>query len=243
MGRRKNNTDFLKEAIEIHGDKFNYLSPYIKSKEHIKIQCLECTFIFKQIPNSHLMGRGCPQCAIKIKNFNKTKTNTQFLKEAFDIHNNRYEYLEEYKKKNIKIKIKCLQCYNIFEKTPDKHINSKQGCYNCYSSNNGLYNEEYFKSRITEKQKEADLYLCKFWNENEEFYKVGIATNIRYFNHKSKYKTKLISKIKTTLYEAFQKEQQFLKDYKQFRYIPQIKFNGHTECFSSGIFGGTQCMK
>lgn len=58
-----NNTDFIKKAEIVHGNKYDYsLVDYIHSQKKIVINCLKHGK-FKQRPIAHLMGRGCPICS------------------------------------------------------------------------------------------------------------------------------------------------------------------------------------
>ena len=59
------------------------------------------------------------------------KTTKQFILEASNIHNNRYDYsLVEYKNTQTKVKIVCPD-HGIFEKRPVQHISAKVGCPKC----------------------------------------------------------------------------------------------------------------
>jgi len=54
--------EFIKKAKEVHGDKYNYdNSSYYNYMTKVEIICLKHG-IFKQTPNSHLSGQGCPTC-------------------------------------------------------------------------------------------------------------------------------------------------------------------------------------
>jgi len=73
--KRKSTTEiFIKKATKIHNHKYIYNHVYYnKAKNKIKIVCKEHG-IFKQTPNDHLNGNGCPMCReskgeIKIKYF------------------------------------------------------------------------------------------------------------------------------------------------------------------------------
>jgi hypothetical protein len=76
---------FIDKAIKIHDKKFDY--SYIKEYKNnhckVPIMCLQCNNIFHQIPNSHLLGIGCPKCRISKGEL----AIEQFLKE----HNIQYE--------------------------------------------------------------------------------------------------------------------------------------------------------
>jgi G:T-mismatch repair DNA endonuclease (very short patch repair protein) len=51
----------------VHGDKYQYPDqPYVGNKVKVTISC-PTHGVFQQKPNSHLSGRGCPQCANKRK--------------------------------------------------------------------------------------------------------------------------------------------------------------------------------
>lgn len=54
--------DFIKKSREVHGDKYDYTKiKYVNSKTKVSIICPEHGE-FKQKPNGHLSGAGCPMC-------------------------------------------------------------------------------------------------------------------------------------------------------------------------------------
>ena len=66
INNSKNVEDFIKDAVVIHGDKYDYSSSEYNG-------CFEKTIIkckkhgeFKQSPNNHLQGCGCPKCSVTI---------------------------------------------------------------------------------------------------------------------------------------------------------------------------------
>ena len=62
VGQNKTTEEFIKEAKQIHGDKYDYsLVEYNNSKIKIKIICSKHG-VFKQAPNRHILGDGCPIC-------------------------------------------------------------------------------------------------------------------------------------------------------------------------------------
>ncbi len=76
---------------------------------------------------------------------------------------------------------------------------------------------------------------------NEEFVKIGITFNsvkIRYQGKRlAGYNYKILNEIIFDKAEdAFDKELELKRKYKEFRYIPEIKFQGcKTECFNNKI--------
>ena len=63
----------------------------------------------------------------------RTITTEEFIKKAKAVHGDKYDYsLVDYKNCKIKIKIIC-PIHGVFEQTPDKHLNDKNGCKKCAS--------------------------------------------------------------------------------------------------------------
>jgi len=117
---------FIEKANLKHKNKYDYsLVNYKNSKTKIEILC-PIHNIFRQTPSSHLNNNGCIKCS----NSNK-KTTKQFIKDAKNIHKEKYDYsLVNYKNNNTKVKIICFD-HGIFIKTPINHLNNKQGCPKC----------------------------------------------------------------------------------------------------------------
>ncbi|MBC8427402.1 MAG: hypothetical protein H8D97_00775 [Proteobacteria bacterium] len=134
--------------------------------------------------------------------------------------------------------MKCIKRGHLFKQIPPDHLRSKYGCPICATENHpGGYSIELFNDKPRLKNISARLYFYNFYNDIEDFYKIGItAVNERKFEIRKYYKIRLISEIKTTLYDAFLKEQKFIEDFKEFKYIPNIKFYGWTECFDKNIY-------
>lgn len=60
----KSNGDFLLQVSMVHNKKYNYIEPYKGAHIPISIICPKHGE-FKQTPNSHLKGRGCPECQFR----------------------------------------------------------------------------------------------------------------------------------------------------------------------------------
>lgn len=123
--------EFIIKANIIHDNKYDYsLSCYQHNKIKIKIIC-PIHGIFEQIPNNHLNGQGCPKCG-RLNQIKKAKIDhSQFLVMAYNVHGNKYEYLNEYYNQNTILKIKCKKHNIIFKVKANKHIHRKQGCPEC----------------------------------------------------------------------------------------------------------------
>ena len=141
MPKKKTTEEFIKEAKEIHGDKYDYsLVEYKGNHEKIKIIC-PTHGVFEQTPANHLVKHGCPKCG----NVHKPSTE-EFIKRAKEIHGDKYDYsLVEYKNNETKIKIIC-PIHGVFEQTPSGHLAG--GCAAC--SGIKKYTTEEFIKRAKE---------------------------------------------------------------------------------------------
>ena len=79
--RTKNRDEFISDAKEIHGDKYDYSKVvYKQNKSKIIIGCPKHGW-FEQKPNSHLTGRGCLKCKNKAEG-----RIAEYLEKKFIIH-------------------------------------------------------------------------------------------------------------------------------------------------------------
>jgi very-short-patch-repair endonuclease len=124
---------FINQAINVHGNKFDYSKVvYVGSKDKVIIVC-PIHGEFLQRPNDHLSGYGCKKCQYK-KTSNENKFNNEiFIEKAIKIHKNKYDYsLVDYCGYENKIKIICKR-HGVIEQTPHAHL-SGNGCYLCKES-------------------------------------------------------------------------------------------------------------
>ena len=126
--KKSNTEEFIKKAKKVHGDKYDYSKVnYIGSKIEVTIICPEHGE-FKQRPNDHLNGIGCPKCSGHVK-----LTTEEFIKRAREIHGDKYDYSKtNYVNMRTKVTIICPK-HGEFEQTPQGHLNG-DGCPKCCSS-------------------------------------------------------------------------------------------------------------
>ena len=126
---RKDLDDFIQQSIKIHKNYYNYDKViYKNNKVNIIITCPKHGD-FNQIPQHHLRGHGCPDCAPKKSN----KLNDIFISQASKVHDDKYKYIEEYKGAHIPISIDCPK-HGVFSQTPNSHLKGR-GCPECQYSN------------------------------------------------------------------------------------------------------------
>jgi len=144
--RRSNTYKFIQNAINIHGNKYNYSKVnYINNKTLIIIICREHGE-FTQRPFNHLKGHECKKCTIINSLSSQISNIKKFIYKANKIHNNCYDYSKViYVNCNSKIKIICKQ-HGEFLQTPGGHINGR-GCQKC-EGNKKLNTSEFIKRSI-----------------------------------------------------------------------------------------------
>ena len=133
--KRKTKEDFIKQAKEVHPDK-NYgygKVDYRGDREKVIIVC-HVHGDFNQIPSSHLVGRGCPDCGLIQRKEKRKLGNDEFIERSNVKHNNLYGYEKvEYVNTNTHVIIIC-PLHGEFHKTPGKHLQG-QGCPKCAVKN------------------------------------------------------------------------------------------------------------
>ena len=137
MPAKKTTLEFIRDAVLVHCDKYDYSKvEYINAKTKVIIIC-KIHKSFEQIPRAHIKGNGCQKCA-RITVSNKTKKgNELFIKQANEVHGDRYDYSKvDYKNCDTNIIIIC-QDHGEFEQTPWNHLQGKN-CIKCSLIISGL---------------------------------------------------------------------------------------------------------
>lgn len=133
MGKKSNTDEFIKKAILVHGDRYDYSKViYTKSTEKVIIICKEHGE-FLQEANSHLRNKGCRACAGNNIQYN----NQEFIKKAKIKHGDKYNYSKvDYKNAKDKIIITCKK-HGDFTQQPSHHLYG-HGCNICRHEMVGL---------------------------------------------------------------------------------------------------------
>ena len=127
----------IEQFREVHGDKYDYSKVnYTGSNNKVVIICPKHGE-FKQIPNSHKRGQGCPKCG------SRAKLTTEYVIEKFrEVHGDKYDYSNvNYIGCDTKVTIICEE-HGEFEQIPNSH-KSGNGCPKCVGK--GLTTEEVIK--------------------------------------------------------------------------------------------------
>ena len=133
MPKRKTNEEFIRDAVKIHGDKYEYNKvEYQNSKVKVLVTCKEHGDFWVR-PNDLLSGHGCPVCRY-INAHNKTrKTTEQFIADAKSVHGDKYDYSKtKYIQAHERVTITCPK-HGDFSQEPNVHLKGF-GCPKCSQS-------------------------------------------------------------------------------------------------------------
>ena len=125
-------SDFIKKAIERHGDKYDY------SKVSDPLYCTKKVIItcpkhgdFLQLPRRHLSGQSCRRCARALIGKFLRKTQEDFIKKALLKHNCKYNYSKVVYIKNCEKVIIICPKHGEFKQSPLMHLQGN-GCHKCH---------------------------------------------------------------------------------------------------------------
>ena len=122
-------------AMQVHGDQYDYSKvDYISSSQKVCIICKKHGEEFWQAPNSHLMGHGCPLCAIEFKAEKRRFTNDEYIARCREVWGEKYELGKiNYVGRQVKVVVGC-RAHGDFLANPDNFLQGK-GCPKCKSDN------------------------------------------------------------------------------------------------------------
>lgn len=178
MSKRLKTEGFIEKARSVHGYKYDYsLAEFKRTIDLIKIICPKHG-IFEQIPHSHYKGYGCSDCGKERKSKKYTHTIEKFIKDAKDIHGNKYDYSNvNYINNKTKVEIIC-SLHGSFEQTPQNHKKGS-GCIKCNGGGivaknseevilnfKNIHNDEYDYSKVNYvNNKKKIIIICEIHGE------------------------------------------------------------------------------
>jgi hypothetical protein len=225
---------FIEKAFIIHNNIYDYNnSYYVNNRTKISITCAKHGE-FLQLPGAHLKGQGCPLCFKETRGLSKLTSFDDFVKKANNVHNNSFTYYKDtYKSSHFKTKIQCNNCNNIFYQKVYKHLQGNS----CKCNKKVGYSKTNWISFCKKNNKTPIIYIIKCFNTSEEFIKIGRTSNSikQRFNKHFPYSYTIIKEIYGTPEEIYNKEINLHREFKNYKYIPNINFNGKTECFDIKI--------
>ena len=131
--RSKTFEEFVNQAKEVHGDKYDYSKVEYKNN-HTKV-CIICPEHgeFWQTPKNHLNSQGCMKCKLKEQGKRLKYTTEKFIEKAKQVHGDIYDYSKvNYVDSKTKVCIICHK-HGEFWQTPNNHLHG-HGCKKCFES-------------------------------------------------------------------------------------------------------------
>lgn len=128
LSKKMTHEEFLIKLNSLYNNEYSPIDKYETSLKKIKIKHNICNNIYEVTPNHILSGRKCPYCS---KTNNSIYKNTEWFKsKIFELTNDEYTLLSEYKKSKEKVKFKHNNCNNFFEMRPEDFLRG-QRCPEC----------------------------------------------------------------------------------------------------------------
>lgn len=168
---KKANDKFVKEASELHSNKYDYSkSNYISAKENIIITC-PIHGDFEQTPNRHLGGAGCRKCANDKTQERMSIPWNIYEEDLHNIHANKYDYSNViWKGVDIDIIVVC-PIHGEFEIRPADHKRGR-GCQKCSKETHIQYNkldtDKFIEKSIQIWGNEYDYSKTKYLGANDK---------------------------------------------------------------------------
>lgn len=151
MARKKTFEEFVIELQEKNPNIQLLSDYYINSRTKLLFKCKVCGHEWETIPNTLLLGHGCPSCGTEIAKKKTTKTNQQFIEELKWIDNTIIP-LGSYHNAHSYMKFRCSKCGNQWEAKPYMVLQN-HGCPVCAHKAGGQkqsYNNKEFLLKVKE---------------------------------------------------------------------------------------------
>ena len=241
----ENIEDMMLDKLKTYPSLFKY--SYHKSRyngwgEKVIITCLEhgdysVGFVQRSL------GEGSGECRKCMVEKSRESRLNDFIKKANELHGNQYGYddIKNYTNCKKPVSIFCKKCKDYFLQTADNHLQGK-GCNSCNRISIYVKNH-YAKVAKIKYGGLCSIYLIKCYNQNEEFYKVGVTLkkiNTRFASkYLMPYSYEIIKEIRSGVDGILNFEDVCHKSVALNHYKPNIYFGGSvTECFSIGGLEG-----
>lgn len=186
--------------------------------------------VFHKLSTWLARGAGCKQCA-NISAGNKLRFNLDiFIEKAQKRHGVLYDYSKVvYTGSKNKIEVVCRK-HGSFYITPSAHLGGTK-CNKCY--NRSCFTKT--KWRDVCNQRNSFVYLMMLTTPKEQCIKIGMTTNIKERIKGLKKQKILVDLLNIIEFsnsdDCYNTEKMFFRNLKKFKYKPQHKFGGMTECF------------
>lgn len=181
----------------------------------------------------------CKLCSTEKKRKLHAWTQEYFIQLSRNKYKDMFTYEKlEYTNSTTKITLACKH-HGDFQVYPNSHIRGVTGgCKECEKLNTQASTWKNIKKALRGDYggKDTYFYICRFYSDSEEFFKIGVARSgakKRYAasKYREHYNVDIVSEYKMTEFRAVLLEHMLLTNYG--KYTPCYKFCGYTECFNT----------
>lgn len=134
--------DIKNKIYELVKDEYELVSEYVNSCTHVNLRHNKCNQVYPVLIHNFYKGKRCPKCAGNLK-----KTTEVFKKDIYDLVDNEYEVLSEYRNMSTNITFKHVTCGHVYQSLPSNFIAGNR-CPKC--SKKLKKNTEMFKEEVHE---------------------------------------------------------------------------------------------
>lgn len=134
MGVKLTTEEFVLRSVAVHGEKYDYSKSIYDSVDNKTIIKCRIHGEFLQTPYNHMKGHGCKICSSTSGASGRVVGSVKFIERAKTRFGSKFDYsLVQYKNNSTQVKIIC-HLHGEFLQTPVNHLNSPQGCPDCFYS-------------------------------------------------------------------------------------------------------------
>lgn len=130
MSKRKTTEQFIRDAIAVHGEKYDYSqSIYTTAKAKIVIGC-PTHGVFNQTAQEHTQGQGCAKCGLLSRTASKRLSTAEFIIRAQIVHSGKYSYASSVYTRAADLIVITCPVHGIFYQRANNHLLGA-GCNKC----------------------------------------------------------------------------------------------------------------
>lgn len=135
MPKRKTQSEIDREVLNMVGDEYTFISPYVKASEPMEVRHNTCGHVYSVKWNNFKSGRRCPNCSRRL-------SNDEFLKRVEELVGDEYIFLDTYKSSGEKIRVRHNVCNNVYQVTPNHFLKGRR-CSECHFRGRTKTNQEF----------------------------------------------------------------------------------------------------
>lgn len=230
-GKHRTLSEWVDEFNKVHNFYYDYslvVDSELKSLTKIQIKC-PIHGVFTQTAKNHKRGDNCPKC------HRRGITRDELVGEFKKVFGERYDYSQvKFDTLKDRVDVGCID-HGFFSVAIYQHLYQKVGCPYCNDVGIGFKKSQFMLLAEKKFNKLSNLYVLKFSNDEEEFYKVGVTfyDTKRRFTHQKNYKIEVLNFITSKAKDIWEMEKFLLAKVKDYKYLPKKSIGGgETECFS-----------